>query len=188
MGVGVVYLGLLGIFILICSLISFFVFKKKGQLKIGFFVSVFLAMIVLIPLFLIAFESELYFKSDAKEDLQQVNILLKDDFEIISNKIVGMPEYYQTTYLKISEDDKKRIINSIKGSSDFKILKNNDSTLINKISFSGERIERTETRNYLIEKEFIKEYYYKKEGYVPISITISLKTNSDSLILKRIED
>ena len=148
MGIGVIYLMLLGVFILICSLVSFFIFKKKRQLKTGFFVSVFLAMIVLIPVFLIAFESELYFKSDAKEDLYQVNILLQDDFEIISNEIVGMPEYYQTTYLKVSEKDKTQIINDIKSSSNFKILKNADSTLFNKISFSGERVERKVIWNY----------------------------------------
>ncbi len=145
-------------------------------------------MIVLVPVFLIAFESKLYFKSDAKGDLQQVNILLQDDFEIISNKIVGMPEYSQTTYLKVSEKDKNQIINNIKNSSNFKILKSAVSTLFNKISFSGEGIERKITWNYLIEDEFIKEYYYKKDGFVPVSITISLKLDSDTVIIKRIED
>ncbi len=188
MGIGFVILGLFGFFLLLSSIVLFFVFKKKGYIKTGIIVSTILALIVLIPIFSMIFESELYFKSNAKEDLKQIDVVLQNDFDIVSNEIVGLNKYYQITYLKISKEDRNRIINDIRKSNGFKIFTSKDSTLATTILNSENwRANKTEVWNYQIGEEFIKEYYHKREGYVAISITIKLKTNSDSLIINRIE-
>lgn len=126
MGAGFAILGLFVIFILVLAIVLFFILKKRGYLKTGIILSSILVVMVLIPVFSFVFESELYFKSDAEDDLKLLNINLKDDFEIISNIIVGVNDYYQTTYLKISNYDKNRIKEEILNAQDFRMLTEQD--------------------------------------------------------------
>jgi hypothetical protein len=188
-GAGFVILVLLGLFLLTISIVLFFFFKKRGNLKLGILFSGVLSSIVIVPFLFFVFESEFYFKSDAKEDLKLINIVLKDNFKIVFNKIVGVTDYYQTTYLKISNEDKKRVINAIKNAQNFKALESDDNTLMNKILEFGD-LEKPKRIiwNYKRNGEFVREFYYKENNYVPISMCVSVKLNSDTLIIKRIED
>ena len=185
MGVGVLIGAIIGLLILLSSPISYFILKKNGKRKAGIIVATILALIVLVPMFFITFESQLYFKSDAKKDLQLANIKLDQGFEIISNEITGMPEYFQKTNLKISEVDKKRIIGEILNSSNFKNITKDSLTLS---EFKG-RIESFKTIwNYKQEGYIVREYYEKHLGFVPIELTITLRESSDTLTIDRIED
>lgn len=189
MGIGILFILVIGIIILICSQLSYFAFKKIGQKKTGIVIALVLSLIVLIPLFMTVFEGDLYFKSDAKEDLQLVNIVLVDDFKIISSNISGMPEYYQKTLLKISKKDNLRIIDQIKHSSDFK-----------KYAFYSDLMADVYEYRTTIDSNYIKFWnrqsgevfsrgYFKDiKGIVPIKMTIDLSLNSDTLFINRNED
>lgn len=189
MGVGILVLFFFGVIILICSLLSYFAFKKIGQTKTGIVIALILGSVVLTPLFMIIFEGELYLKSDAEKDLELINIKLKDDFEIISSKISGMPEYYQNTELKISPKDNLRIIEQVKQSSDFKKYNQYSDLMINVYEFRA-----TVDSNYVkfwnrqSGKVFSRGYSKYVKGIVPIKITIELSLNSDTLFIKRFED
>ncbi|MBC7642120.1 MAG: hypothetical protein H7174_07260 [Flavobacterium sp.] len=63
-------------------------------------------------------------KQDVKNDLKHFNIQLKDDFEIETNSVSGMPERNQETKLKISEKDAQNILNRIKNAENFVNFKN----------------------------------------------------------------
>lgn len=187
MGIGVLYGAIIGLIILISSPLSYFILKKSGKKKMGVVVSAVLASIVIIPLLLIGLDGRFYNKTDAKEDLKLANLKLNDDFEIISNKVTGIPERFQYTKLKLSKKDRNRIISEIKKGVNFKkssktrILRNemwDENAVRNNVVFT----------DYLWNNEFIRESYYRQGDFVPILMIVSLRENSDTLRFERIED
>ncbi len=102
MGYGFIVVMIAGIILLILSVLSFFFIKSLGRKKLAYIVSISLASVVIIPFFLFAFESFLYFKSDVKNDLELAHFHLEDNFEILENDITGTIDYYQKTQIKIS--------------------------------------------------------------------------------------
>lgn len=187
MGVGVLYMAVTGLIILIISPVSYIVLNKFGKKKLGIVVATILAVIAIIPLLAIVFEGTFYTKRDAKEDLKLANLVLTDDFKIISNKVTGMPQRFQFTELKLTINDRNKIISEIKNGANFKkstetrILQNemwNEKSVRNKVVFT----------NYLYNDEYTRESYYRQGNYVPILIVVSLKENSDTLLLERIEE
>ena len=186
MGVGL----LIGLFILlflviifICLLISTINRRSKKGILIY--------SIILIGLLSIFFTNNidefLYSKSDAKKDLKLANLFLNDDFKIIKNEVVGMPERFQMTEIEISERDKIRIINEIKNGKSFKKAKNTRvlySQIWNKNCYKNKVI----FTNYIINERYIRESYYKEKEYVPILMEISLTEKSNILELSRTED
>jgi hypothetical protein len=174
---------IVGLLILGLSVLSYFILKHYGFKKAGFAVSLILALIVILPVFAIVFESQLYFKRDARDDLGIVDIVLKDDFEIESNDIVGFPDYYQDTKLKISDNDRNTIIDKIKKNKNFEELSSEES--------QHTRVDNKNeitSFNYKIENEYVLEKYKKRPGYSTIQIRITVKPNSNNLLLSRIED
>ena len=188
MGAGVLVAVLIGILFLIAAPISFFILKYLGYKKLGIIVSLIMVSIVLIPFFLLYFESELYSKSDAKKDLSLINLALKDDFEISKSEISGMPEYYQFTDLRISQKDKQNIIKEIKNSTNFELR--DSITHLRFIVNNQNSWEKDTTivHNFQFKDQIIREVYIKKDGYIPINLKIEMKDNSDILKLERIED
>jgi len=174
---------LVGLLILGLSVLSYFVLKHYGYRKAGIVVGLILTLIILTPIFLYAFESQLYFKSDAKKDLQIAGIILNDDFEIESNSIVGLTDYYQTTSLKVSEKDRDIIINKIKKYKTFEIL-DPEEFQGNVTSLEG----NNSTCSYKTKDEYVLETYKKRAGYRTIGIMISVKKNSNVLSLLRTEN
>jgi energy-coupling factor transporter transmembrane protein EcfT len=189
MGTGLLVTFFLGIIILVCSPLSYFAFKKIGKRKTGIVIASILGLIVLIPIFMTVFEGNLYFKSDAKEDLKLVNIVLNDDFEIISSKISGMPEYYQNTELKISKKDNLRIIEQIKHSLDFEKY-SQYSDLMTTVYEYRTSIDSNYTKFWNRQSGgiFSRGYFKDVKGIVPVKMTIDLSLNSDTLFIHRIED
>ena len=187
MGVGVLYGAILGIIILICSPLSYYILNKNGKRKAGIITATVLALIVLVPLFSIATAGEFYTKSAAKDDLKLANLKLNDDFEIISNKVEGMPERFQYTKLKLTKNDRNRIITEIKNGVNFK---NSSETEILKEEMWSEKSKRNTIvyTDYFYNNDYVRESYYRKDDYVPILMTVYLNENSDTLTLSRIED
>jgi len=182
---GEIIMCIIGIFILILSVVSYRVLNYYGHRKSGIVVGLFLALIVLIPLFSLIFESELYFKSDARKDLKIAEIVLNNDFEIEDSNISGMSDYYQLTKLKISNTDRHKIINQIVNSSNFKTIHDIQYYSLNAIS--NEESPKI-IWNYKVKDEYIIETYEKKSGYSPIKLIVKVKEHSPILDLTRIED
>lgn len=181
MGVGVLVLAFIGLLLLIGSPFSYFPIKYLGYKKAGIVVAVLMASVVLIPFFLFYFESELYSKADVRKDLAKLNITLK-------NEISGMPEYYQFTDLKISQEDKQKIINEIKNSGNFEKRDSMYPLRFLEINQNIWKKDTTILHNYQFENQFIREIYIKEQNFVPINIQIETTENSDILKLERVED
>lgn len=179
-----IYAVLFGIFLLFFAILIYFVLKKLGYPKLAIFILSILILIVMSLLFMNTIDETLYFKSDAKEDLKLVKIYLKDDFEITDNKVDGFPERYQKTILKISDADKERIISEIKNNKYFQDCKEERTLYYKMLGKNSKRL----ISNYAIKDIYFKESYEQKEGYVAISEYVSLKENSNSIELNRIED
>jgi hypothetical protein len=187
MGMGLIY----GIFILIilsfCAPIIYIFLRKKGKPKLGMLIASIIILFVISCYFTNDIDQTLYSKSDVKMDLKMSNLYLKDDFEILKNKVDGMPERFQDTEIQITETDKERIISEIKNGKNFKksqksrILYDqtwNENGIKNKVVFT----------DYYFNEQFIRESYYRKDEYVPILMIVSLSENSNILKFSRIED
>lgn len=184
MGIGVLFIYTLGFILLILSPISYLVLEKTGHKKAGVIVSLALALTVLVPAFLIIFESELYWKSDAINDLGEIETVLMDDFEILENEIVGSIEYYQTTKLLVSSKDRDRVIGSIETADNYKLM-DSDKTLSD---YMNRELSEKTIWNYKHNESFIRESYEKKDGFIPIQIIVTLQKASDTLDLRKIMD
>lgn len=187
MGMTVIYGAIFGIIILICSPISFFILKRFGMRKLGFIVATILALIVIIPTISIALDGTFYKKKDVVEDLKLANLRLNFDFEIISNDVSGMPERYQFTKLKLTKNDRDRIISEIKNGVNFKVSSETD---LLKIEMWDENCLRDKVvyTDYLYDNKYVRESYFRLGNYVPTSMTVFLSENSDTLSFSRIED
>lgn len=186
MGIGI----LVGFFILIFLIIIFvwlLIRTITKRSKIGIIVYGIILVALLSVFFTNNIDEVSYSKSDARKDLQLANLVLNDDFEIIKNEVVGMPERFQKTKLKISERDKIRIINEIKNGKSFRIL-NESRTLYSQMWNRKSPKNKTVFTNYFYKNQYIRESYYREEEYVPIYMEISLKKKSNILELNRMED
>jgi hypothetical protein len=183
--------GLLITFFILLFLVIIFVWLLIRSIRVRSKIGIVVYGIILVALLSIFFinniDEVLYSKSDARKDLLLANLVLNDDFEIIKNEVVGMPERFQKTILKISEHDKIRIINEIKNGKSFKKLKEsralysqmwNEKSPRNKVVFT----------NYFYNNQYIRESYYREKEYVPIHMEISLAEKSNLVELNRIED
>jgi hypothetical protein len=184
MGGGVIIAFFLGIFILLLSGVSYFVLKHYGYKKTGIAVSLFFALIVLIPFFATVFESQLYFKSDSKKDLEVAGIVLKDDFEITLSDIFGMEDYYQITKLKISSNDRDRIIQQIITKKNFVVLKENNGAHNLQMYEDSHKI----IWYYKANNDYVIETYEKKSGYSPFKLTLTVNKQTNILDLTVIQD
>lgn len=172
------------VLILFLVLAFYFILKKSGYRKSAIVILSVFIIIVMYIFNLNKIDEIFYFKSNAIEDLKLVDLYLKDDFEIVNNKVIGFPERYQTTVLKISEVDKKRIISEIKKAKYFQ-----EYTEYRPLYYkmNGKDSKRL-ISNYSIKDNYFKESYQQKKGYVAISEYVLLKENSNSIELNRIEE
>lgn len=176
-----------GIFMLtlVLSGASYLVLKYYGYKKTGIIVSLLLVCILLIPIFSIVFESQLYFKNDVRKDLKSAGIVLKDDFEIEENDITGLSDYYQLTKLKISTADRDNIISLVKNAKDFKTMA--------ELQYHYKDTLRDEKNvkfvwYYNVMDNFIIETYERKERHIPMELMLSVNRHSNDLDLNITRD
>lgn len=187
MGMIIIY-GLIILLILtIIAVLIIYFFKRKGKAKIGVLISLPIFSLVIYCLFINNFDEILISKSDVKNDLQNAKINLNEDFEIVENSVVGFPERFQKTKLKISDADFSRIVLEIKHSSDFKESK--ESWLLNRGNVHNENtINKIIISNYRWNDKFIRESYFKNGEYAPIIVIASFDPILKTLEYERIED
>lgn len=161
--------------------------KRMGKRKLGVILSSFLAVGFTLIVLSIVFDDYLFFKSDAREYLNEPNIELKDDFKILSNESGGFMDYYHRFELEISEDDKSRIINHIKSQDNYIDSVGEYIYLPNRATSRSEG--DTLTANYHTKWKYKTEIYYPNgKGYTPTYKIISISKSENKLIFEHILD
>lgn len=138
------------------------------------------------------FEDEFFTKSDAKRLLARQSLTLLDDFKIEENKSYsGIGEYYHTFTLSISEKDKKRIIQEIRNSKDFKTSTDSIPNLYyNKFGTEAYYFGKREFQNYETDENYVRVLFEpaNKEGYAPFYRIIYISKNKNKLIFEDIDN
>lgn len=109
------------IFLLVCLSIAvgLLIYSKKKKSKFGWTISIALVAMVMLALLTNTIDESTISKKDIITNLKYIDIALKDDFEIVNNKVTGMPERLQETVIQITQNDKDRLISDIKNSANF---------------------------------------------------------------------
>ncbi len=103
------------LFLLLLSLvgIGLLIYSRRKKSVIGLVISAVILLFVLLSVFANNIDEWTISKKEVVADLAHIDLTLKDDFEIISNSVVGMPERFQTTEIRVSHKDKDRLIKAL---------------------------------------------------------------------------
>ena len=187
---------LIGLYILVfiglpIGLICLFNFipKKLGYPKTGKYLAIIFGLFVLTIILWTAFEDQLFTKDNAKELVEEQQIILTDEFELTENKSnSAIGDYYHTFTLKLSDRDKQNAISKIISADNFK--KDNssvDQTLyLSDDRYFGPKV----TQNYETEKAFVREYFQPsgQKGYAPTFRRISISKSDNELTFEDIDE
>lgn len=163
------------------SFLIYTVIKKK---TIGIIISS-VCFLFLISFYFTNNIAEIEFSTDdVKNDLKFLNVNLKDNFEIISNEVSGMPERNQETKILISRKDSDRIIDEIKNEKNFKIRGvDAEGALIS----TQDEDKMDEILNYKYPDFYSKELYKINDGF-PNRFFLHIEEKSDTLQYQKFED
>jgi len=180
MGVGLL-IGFLILIILIVVAIILLVYSLKRKSKVGLGCSTVILIFVILVFSANSIDEIMLDKEDIRNDLKFLNVELSEDFEILDNKITGMPEFFQETELKISNKDALKIITLIKSSKnfvDYSKIKDNNQFLSN---------SKSEIKNYRY-PEFYSREFYGEVNNIATRFTIYIKEGSNKIEYKKFED
>ena len=172
---------------LVC--LFYFVPKKLGYPKIGKYLAITFGGLVLTYFLWAVFQDQLFTKNNAKELVEEQQILLEDKFELLNNKsIIAIGDYHHTFTLKISERDKQNAILKIKSADNFKM---DDSSIDKMLYLSvnyyfGPKV----TQNYETENDYVRAYFQPsgQEGYAPTFRRIFISKTKNELIFEDIDE
>ncbi len=135
---------------------AYWILKGFGKRKLGIVLSIIVTLIFLAPILSFVLEDYLFFKSDVIERLKEHNLTLHDSFNLESNEISGIRDYYQRFELQITPADKDRLIKEFTESPFYRYsLPEEFDFIIDKPRYSK------------IDKEFFVTYQY---DYKPVII------------------
>lgn len=181
-----------GILILVAIIIGiiwlcFWIPNKFGYPKFGKYLSITIGVLITMFVLTEIFEDELFSKNDARELLKEQSIVLTDEFELIENKSMsGIGEYYHKFTLKITSQDKNKIINEIQKSKNYNSdLKTENYFENRKDYYNGPK----RIKNYETENQFIRELFQPNgNNYAPTWRKIEIEKKSNLLIFEDIDD
>ena len=158
--------------------------KRKFKVKYANIFAIIYSLLFFLFILYQIYEDELFTKNEATELVEDLGFKLNDDFEIIENKSnEGMESMTHTFILKISNNDRNRLINEIKTSKNYMP----DSIFsTDKIVYPDRYKGKKIVWNYEDESWYIRHYYQPNdEGYAPTDRSISISKTSNEL---RFED
>ena len=168
--------------------LGYWIPKKYGKRKLGIGIAIFITLILAIPILSFVIEDYWFFKSDVIEKLGEHKIVLENDFDIESNKITGIGDYYHRFELEITENDKNKVIEKIMKSVNYR---ENIPEMFD-IRTNKQRYSNTEKIfivTYQDKWNYIYEFYKPNEkGYLPIWDRISVSKKENELTYERILD
>jgi len=146
--------------IIISCYIFLCVYFIKIKSKIGILITILIGLSITLLLLTNKIDEHNLTEQDVVNDLQLVDISIKDNFKIIDNTVRGMPERFQNTEIQISNNDRNNIIDKIKHSNNFKLYRNNDDV----------KIDSFNTYNNSLDIIFNFKYpeFYSREVYLLI--------------------
>ncbi|MDO8316912.1 MAG: hypothetical protein Q7T12_05250 [Flavobacterium sp.] len=167
--------------------ISYSIPAKNGQKKIGIFLSSIVGLFFIYIAVSMIFEDELFSKNEAKNLLVEQNITLNNDFELVENKSMSaIGDYYHTFTLKITVDDKTRIINEIKNSKNFNLDPEIENYFENREDYY---IGTKRIKNYETENQFVRELFEPQgKGYAPTWRKIEVDKDKNILTFEDIDE
>jgi hypothetical protein len=132
------------------------------------------------------FEDQLFSKRDAKNLLNDQEIILNDDFQIVSNKSMWSPgDYYHTFTLKISNTDKERITREIRNAASINNLGQNVDITQLTDRYNGKKVMANyETKTVLVRKFFEP----NGEGIAPTYRIVTISKKDNMLIFEDIDE
>jgi uncharacterized membrane-anchored protein YhcB (DUF1043 family) len=165
--------------LLILSVFDIFLFIRsiKRKSKIGLIISILIGLIVAMCLLTNKIDEITLTKKDVKKDLSFIKLELKDNFEILDNKVSGMPERIQETKLEISNSDRNRIIDEIEHAKNFKLFSNDDEAQ-NDTAFDytfSNKISNFKCPDYYFRTT------YRQVDNIPTRISVSVNDTSNIL-------
>jgi hypothetical protein len=168
--------------------LAYWIPKRFGKRKLGIVLSIIVTLIFLAPILSFVFEDYLFFKSDVIERLKEHNLTLQDSFDLESNKISGIRDYYQRFEIQISNSDKDRLIKKFTESPFYRdSIPEEFDFIIDKPRYSNMDEEFIVT--YQDDNNYIYEYYKpNKQGYAPTWDKISISKDENQLIYERVLD
>jgi hypothetical protein len=187
---------LIGLYILVfvglpigLGCLFYFVPKKLGYPKTGKYLAIIFGPLVLTLVLWTVFEDQLFTKDNAKELVEEQQVLLVDKFELVKNESSSaIGDYYHTFTLKISERDKQNAILKIKSADNFKADNSSiDQTLyLSDKRYFGPKV----TQNYEIENAYVREYFQPsgQEGYASTFRRISISKTDNELTFEDIDE
>lgn len=166
-----------------------FIPKKLGYPKAGKYLAIIFGLFVLTIILWSAFEDQLFTKDNAKELVEEQQIILADEFELTENKSTSaIGDYNHTFTLKISDRDKQTAISKIISADNFK---KDNSSVDQTIYLSDDRYFGPKvTQNYETEKAFVREYFQPsgQKGYAPTYTKISISKLDNELTYEDIDE
>lgn len=162
---------------------SYWIPTIVGYPKAGKYISVILTLLILIWTLMMVFEDDMFSKNDAKKLLTSQGIHLNNDFEISENRFeYGFGDYYHTFSLKITTDDKYKIIKEMKNSLNFNKEDEVSSYEENSKSYhDGPK----RFKNYETEEEYVKEIFEPRgQGHAPYHKRIEIQKKGNVLIFE----
>lgn len=165
----------------------YFLTKKLDYPKTGKYLVVIFGALVLTHVLWTVFEDQLFTKDNAKELVEEQQIILSNEFELKENasrSAVG--DYYHTFTLTISDQDKRNAISKIISADNFK---KDNSSVVQTLFLSDDRCFGPKvTQNYETEKAFVREYFQPsgQKGYAPTFRRISISKSDNELTFEDI--
>ncbi|MCA4777813.1 hypothetical protein [Empedobacter stercoris] len=184
MGIGIFYLLIILVILTTCCLIWLFISIKKKS-KIGIIIPILFFLFVGFLFSLNYIDENTISNEDVKNDLQVINLNLKDTFKILENDVSGMPERYQKTKIEISNADKQKLIEEIINSKNYEDLKTEED-----IKKNSEKDDRYTSKNILNYKypDFYSREFYTEINSIPTRFFLKLDIKSNELEYQKIED
>lgn len=170
------------------TFLFYFIPKKLDSPRTGKILGIAAALCVVYIFIMSAFGDAFFTEEQATDMLAEHEIILNDGFEIENNKSTwAIGESYHTFTLKISGNDKLKIIKQIKASSNFKVL----DELTDELSYRNTELSRNAkiTSNYETKDAYVTAYFQAADsGYTPTFRRISIDKTENKLIFEDIEE
>jgi hypothetical protein len=184
MGMILIY-GLIFLLIYLSIGIGLFIYSRKKKSKVGLTISLIMIVLVILALLTNTIDEFTISKKDISTDLKHIDIELKGDFEIINNKVTGMPERIQETEIQVTQQDKDRIISEIRNSANFKSFANEQELAKDNDTEQFGTSDKIFNFRY---PEFYSREKHTKIDNLPTRLFISIYDNSNTIKYQRIED
>ena len=170
------------------GLLFYFVPKKLGYPKTSKYLTIIFGLLVLTIILWTVFEDRLFTKNNAKELVEEQQILLADKFELEKNESTSaIGDYYHTFTLKISEHDRQNAILKITTSKDFHISEDiTDNHPYNYDRYFGPKV----IWNYENKYSYVREYFQPsgRQNYAPTFRRISISKTDNVLRFEDIDE